>query len=313
MVIVINPSAGGGKAFQKWQRIESNVRAQLGSVALLVLNGNMNMRESVGKMLSEGHTEFIAAGGDGTVNLLLEAIMESAPLALLPRVKMGAIGLGSSNDFHKPFRDDKYIEGVPCKIDFHSIERRDVGLITFEDDKGTLQTRYWIVNASIGITAEANLFFNMPDAVLRFLKRSATSGAILYAALHTIASHQNREMTITIGDGQPIHTIQTCVTNLGIVKSPHFSGNFCYDSLFKPDSGYFDIHLCEKMSLSRTLVTLWKLSQKKFSGLPSTRSWQSSCLTVQADQQFAIEFDGEVVSTRIASLSIKHKLLKVCT
>jgi diacylglycerol kinase family enzyme len=142
------------------------------------------------------------------------------------------------------------------------------------------------------------------------LKKSSTDGAILYAALHTIASYRNRLMTIMIDEQGPF---QTRITNLGIVKNPHFSGTFSYDSKYEPDSGYFHIHLSENMSLGRTLATLWRLSQEKFSGFPLTHSWRANRIVVCSEYPFAVEFDGEVVKTRFASFSLKHKLIQVCT
>lgn len=261
-------------------------------------------------MLMGGKTEFIAAGGDGTVNLLLESLIEQARPYLLPHVKVGAIGLGSSNDFHKPFRKESSVRGVPTTVNFGSAIYRDVGLLTYESEARELCKRHWLVNASIGITAEANFFFNTPDSLLRSLKKSSANTAILYAAVRTIAAYRNRLMTFMIGDEEPF---QTSVTNLGIVKNPHFSGNFCYDSDYEPDSGYFNIHLCENMSPGRTLATLWRLSQKRFSGFPLTRSWRANRVVVRSEQPFAVEFDGEVVKTRFASFTLKHKLIQVCT
>jgi diacylglycerol kinase (ATP) len=310
MVLVINPYAGGGKALEKWRRIESRFSCLVASDDRLILDGDTSVSEYVRRTLTEGKTAFIAAGGDGTVNLLLESLIEQAPLCLLPCVKVGAIGLGSSNDFHKPFRKDSSVCGIPTTMNFGSVIYRDVGLLTHEDETGKLCKRHWLVNASIGITAEANFLFNTPDLLLRSLKKSSTNAAILYAALHTIAAYRNRLMTIMIGDEEPF---QTSITNLGIVKNPHFSGNFCYDSDYEPDSGYFNIHLCENMSLGRTLATLWRLSQKRFSGFPLTRSWRANRVVVQSEQPFAVEFDGEVVKTRFASFTLKHKLIQVCT
>jgi diacylglycerol kinase (ATP) len=310
VVLVINPYAGGGKALEKWRRIESRFSCLVAPDDRLILNGDTSVNEYVCRMLMGGKTEFIAAGGDGTVNLLLESLIEQAPPYLLPHVKVGAIGLGSSNDFHKPFRKENSVCGIPTTVDFRSATYRDVGLLTYEDETGKLCKRHWLVNASIGITAEANFFFNTPDSLLGSLKRSSTNAAILYAALHTIAAYRNRLMTIMIGDEEPF---QTSVTNLGIVKNPHFSGNFSYDSEYEPDSGDFNIHLCENMSLGRTLVTLWRLSQKRFSGLPLTRSWRTNRVAVRSEQPFAVEFDGEVVKTQFASFTLKHKLIQVCT
>jgi diacylglycerol kinase (ATP) len=307
--VILNPFACGGTALQKWEKIESRIRSKLGEFELIVLDRSMDINEIVSQMISRGIIEFIAAGGDGTVNLLLNAICECSSRENIQEIKFGAVGLGSSNDFHKPFRSEQQIGGVPCKVDFRSMIPRDVGFLSFENGEGSSHIRYFLINASIGVTAEANFFFNTPDTILQFLKRSAVNGAILYAALRTITTYRNREMSITKEEGEPLHT---AVTNLGIVKSPHFSGSFCYDSPFSPDSGTFSVHLCENMSLPRTLLTLWRLSQRRYTGLPKTRSWSSSRLAIRAEKPFAGELDGEVVSTIAASFSIKPKLLQVC-
>lgn len=309
MVILINPTAHGGTATQKWARILPKVEERLGPFESLVPTNYADTNAYLKRMLSLGHTEFVAAGGDGTVNCMLQSLIKLVPPELLPRIKIGAIGLGSSNDYHKPMRADQQIEGVPCKLDFGATIRRDTGVLTYEVGEGALRTQYWIVNASLGVTADANLFFNTPNKVLSLLKRWTTAGAILYAALHTMATYQNRRIKLQVEHVPPIYVP---VTNLGVVKSPHFSGDFCYDSPFEMIGGSFYIHLCEGMSLPRTLFTLWRLSQRRFSGLPQTRSWRAPRLTVQADKPFAVEFDGEVVTTRRASFSIRPKLVQVC-
>ena len=309
VVVLINPSAHGGKALQGWERIEATLEQRLGALTPLVLNGGAEARESLGRLLSDGQTEFIAAGGDGTVNLLVGTLLEQAPPVVLPRLKVGALGLGSSNDFHKPFRDERRIGGVPCRIDFAATVRHDVGFLNFEDG-GRLRTRRWFVNASIGITAEANSFFNAPDAMLRQLKRRSTSAAIVYAALHALLGHRNREMEIAIDDQAPF---RTWVSNLGVVKNPHFAGTFSYGSPYEPASGHFFVHLCENMSRPRLLLTLRRASRVGFAGLPSTRSWRARRLVVRAEQAFAVEFDGEVVRTRFAAFYIQQGAVQLCT
>lgn len=308
MIILINPSACGGRAVEKWKTIESAVRERFGPAELLILNNGIDAKAYVGAALNDGHTEFVAAGGDGTVNLLLESIVEQMTPTLLTRVKLGAIGLGSSNDFHKPFRRDRLLQGVPCKLDFGAAAAHDVGVLTFED-RGSVRTRHWLVNASIGILAEANYFFNQPAAFLRTLKGWTTSSAITYAALHALATHRNRRMAMAIDDWPPI---RTSVTNIGIVKNPHFSGTLSYGSPYEPASGRFHVHLCENMSRPRVLFTLWRSSRRGFSGLPHTRSWRSRRLTVQAGRRFAVEFDGEVVRTTRASFSIRQGAIQLC-
>jgi diacylglycerol kinase family enzyme len=133
---------------------------------------------------------------------------------------------------------------------------------------------------------------------------------IVYAALHAIATYRVRGMAIRSGEGE---AIETGVTNLGVVKNPHFTGSLSYDSPHEPDSGYFHVHLCKRTSIVGTLITLIRLLWGKFSGVHWTRSWRAKSLHVTANRLFAVEYDGEVVRTRCVSFSIRHKLLRVCT
>ena len=83
---------------------------------------------------------------------------------------------------------------------------------------------------------------------------------------------------------------------MGVVKSPHFSGNFSYNTPFLTDNGFFHINICRDMHILNTLYILWSLSKNRFCGLPKTDSVYSDCLTIESDQQFAVEFDGEVIA-----------------
>jgi len=310
MVIFINPYAGGGKAIAKWKKIESDVVNTFRSVKICFLNKETSMRDCLSGSLKQGHQEFIAGGGDGTVNLLLQHIIDLVSSSELEKIKIGAIGLGSSNDFHKPFKIKQMIHGIPYTFNFRLAEARDIGPLTFIDNEEHRQQKYWLINASIGITAEANLFFNTPDLILNYLKRTRTNWAILYAALRTIACYRNRKITIKIGKHQPK---DINLTNMGIVKSPHFSGNFSYNTPFKTNNGQFNLNICRDMHLLHTLHLLWNLSKNRFRGLPKTESSCSDRLTVESEQSFAIEFDGEVVVTRSAIFNIKRKMIRVCT
>ena len=69
-----------------------------------------------------------SATGSGTVNGVLNAI-----LAQGADVTLGAIGLGSSNDFHKPFAKDKRVGGAPVRLDASRAIRADVGRAVLTD------------------------------------------------------------------------------------------------------------------------------------------------------------------------------------
>jgi len=309
MVVFINPAAGGGSAVRKWGRIEGIIRSRFGEEVTCVKTDQVDVSDSVSRFLQEGVNRFVAAGGDGTVNMLVQAILDRAAPDHLERVKIGAIGLGSSNDFHKPFLPYQHVREIPCKLDFQRTVSRDIGVLAFKDDRSIIRHRYWILNAGIGITASANAFFNTPDVLLTWLKRRVTNLAILYAALRTIFCYRGYKLDISVG-GEDSRRVN--VANLGVVKSPHFAGNFCYDTSFIQDNRFFDIHLIEGVSIIRILTALWHLSHNRFSGLPGTRSWHTRSVTLEADTPFAVEYDGEVVQTRRVSFYLAPSQLQVC-
>lgn len=309
MLAIINPAAGAGRALAKWARIEGRLREKVGPISIFISSSEEHLDAAMPRLLAQGHREFIAAGGDGTVNAVLGAIVAHADDAMLRGISVGAVGLGSSNDFHKPFREK--IDGVPCRIDFGNTHGHDIGLLGYDDARGATRSRYWFINASIGIAAEANHLFNHPGRILHFLKRVSTSVAIAYAAVAAIITNRPRTLTLTIGDRQ---YDSYGVRNLGMVKNPHFAGSLRYDSPHRPDSGSFHVHRLASATRVKLLAALARLARGRFAGGPDTQSWLTRQATVRnGGDPFLVECDGEVLEACVARFSILPGNLRLCS
>lgn len=59
------------------------------------------MREDIARALDEGRTRIIAGGGDGTLNMVANAVLATGT----PAVSMGLVPLGTANDFARSFGD----------------------------------------------------------------------------------------------------------------------------------------------------------------------------------------------------------------
>ncbi len=304
MTIILNPFAAGGRAMKKWSALLEARPVIIEGSALEILGERDPIDEIVREALLRGERYFVAAGGDGTVNLLLESLMKAGCPA---GAALGAIGLGSSNDFHKPYWKEDCVADVPLKIDFTRARPRDVGSLTYGSPGSR---RYFLVNASVGVTAEANDLFNHPDRLLAFQKRHAAPSAIYYAALKTILSYRNRSVTIGSAGGE---TFQARLTNLGVVKSPHFSGDLSYGGAPSYDDGLLKLYLCEDLNTRELLRLLRALGGNNgHRSAAGMRTWSSREITVEADSPFAVEFDGEVIRTTDARFTVIPQSLKVC-
>jgi Sphingosine kinase and enzymes related to eukaryotic diacylglycerol kinase len=308
MLILVNPYAGGGTALKKWSALDNSLLNFSDYRREYILEHPSMYASVIQSAYEYGERDFVAAGGDGTVNLVLNNLVRLCAQNPRADLRLGAIGLGSSNDFHKPLCKNQISNGFPYKLDFHQAQQRDIGCVQFNQN-GKSVKRYFLSNASIGVTAEANYSFNNPDLTLKFLKRVHTPSAILYAVLKTIFIYKNISMTF----GQ----LEKCeftadITNLAVLKNPNISGNFCYQTFIPLDDGIFTIHLCHNMPTIDLLKLLWALSHGKFQSIDKRRSWSVSGFTVRAPIPFAIEFDGEVIKSMTAEFSVLPRFLKVC-
>jgi diacylglycerol kinase family enzyme len=181
--------------------------------------------------------------------------------------------------------------------------------VSYEDLSGDDRMRPWIVNASIGTTAEANRLFNDPDRILAWFKRASTALAIAYAAVKTVLTYRPRQMELTV---DRLTWCRGRVHNLGVVKNPHFAGSLRYDSPHEPASGSLFVHRLRAVSVPRLALTLIGLMRGRFMGRTGTNSWEATEATVRSGRPFAIELDGEIIMTRAASFTLLPAALRVC-
>ena len=302
-IVFINPYSSGGKGLHKWESIKPLFKNE---ITQIVLNKENRISDLIKKSLQNGNINFIAAGGDGTINFLLNSLISTLKTEELKKIKLGAIGIGSSNDFHKP--KSKEFNGIPVKINFEEANPRDIGCLTYFK-KGVIKRKYFLINASLGITAEANYFFNHPDSILLSLKKKNTNLAILYSALRTIYSFKNFKVKI---DSDETGEFEVNLTNLGIIKNPNFSGNLRYNSEITYDNGNFNVHLCYEMSRKEVIHLLYLLSYGKFDKVTKKKSWDTKELKISSENPFYVEYDGEIINTTSVTFSVLPKLLKVC-
>jgi len=309
MYLLLNTYAGGGSAKRKWVQIKSTILKKFNEVKIINLDNSVDMSKVIQEAEKDDDKDFIIAGGDGTVNQFINKLIDYADKKDIKGIKIGAIGIGSSNDFHKPLYNENLINGIPAKIDFNSCEPRDVCMIKYKVGSEFFH-KYFLLNTSMGVTAEANKLFNNPDAVLKFLKKHFTGLAILYAALRTIFLYRNFEAKI-IFDSYETYSFN--LSNLSIIKNPNISGNLSYPGEVNYQNGLYDIYLTHSMNKLDLINLLMALSKTVFPKNEKTKYCKTSKLKVTSKNNFLIEYDGETISTNYAEFSILNKYLNICT
>ena len=286
--ILINYSANNDGSRKKWAHIGQRVLKILPKNTIAIpYEIPFNLNDCITRLIRKGVTFFISAGGDGSLNHLLNTILKITGKNS-KNYCLGAIGLGSSNDFLKPFSET--IDGIPVKIKADFKNPVDVGKVTYLNEKNVLKSRYFIINASLGITADANLLFNRGDAFIRFMKSRFTGLTILYTALKTLIRFKNKE--VQLKDSTGIHPVK--LTNISLTKSPYVSGSFHYDQAPEKDCGKLGFHCSSAMTKMEIIKTLYNLSNGKFPESDHRTTSFVDWIEVFSKEFLALETDGEV-------------------
>ena len=267
-LVLLNPNARRGRGRARYALVKPYIDAAFDTRAVETEIGGND--KPIRAALDDGIRTFIAAGGDGTANAAIDALVRVRGAIALDEPRWGAAGLGSSNDAHKPIK--LQIAEIPMHRRRQAAPR-DVGMARWDGGE-----RAFLVSASVGVTAAANALFNREDAVLRILKRWWVDGAIGWAAVRTIATWRNLSATLTVHDTSSA----IALTHLGVAKTPWLAGGLHYDTPIEP--GRLAENLCEGMSRLRTISTLAALARGRFVCLPGTRSWSAAQASVVLDE-----------------------------
>lgn len=164
-VFVINPTAGGGK---KTKALIEKIRAiSEQDVVLYITKAPRDAAAFVKSFCEEyGGGRFIACGGDGTLNEVLNGAIG------FPNVEIGVIPIGSGNDFCRAFCPETSYEDVPGQVSGAGVSCDAIRYKT-ETDKGT-QTGYCANMFNIGFDC------NVADLKNKMEKLSFMPGSLSY-------------------------------------------------------------------------------------------------------------------------------------
>lgn len=306
-IIIINPYCHQGRGWKRWVTVKNEVLQLFNhSAKELILEKGMSLDSVLPELLKEDqHYHIISAGGDGSLHFLINTLLK--PFSInLENITLGAIGLGSSNDFLKPFT--KKISNIPVRIDYSGpVIQHDVGLATYHAENGHYKNKYFIVNASFGATATANWNFNNPGNVLKFLKSHFTSGAILYTALTSILRHKNTDCSIKFNN----RDMTISMSNINIIKKIFVSGSFWYNQEISANDGKLGFNMCRDMNTIELLKTLMQLGKGKFRPDEKKMTEIIYSFRLNSKKPLVFECDGEAEYANDISISVIPGAIKI--
>lgn len=298
--VYLNVAANDRAAAAKWVRVAQH----FAGVPTLAAHRHVELGTPdaaldawVRAQANNGARRFVAAGGDGTVNAMANALFRAERRDAL---QLGAVGIGSSNDYHKPCHER--LADLPARLDFPKAQPADVGVLTLD----ACSPHIFLVNSSIGAIAAGADAMNRPGQTMAWLKRNALPIAMAVAGVGVLARHTPVPGSLTI-DGVT-QTVSLAV--LTIARKAAFGGGMRYDE--EPVPGRLGVYVTPAAGTARNLSLLVTAHLGRFSKLGYGQTYMARNVTLALDAATVVEADGETSTARQITWHIEPAALNLC-
>ncbi len=275
-LLIMNPGSRSGKGKRLWSLLESRLTA--------AVEYETAITERVGhavELARNAKTDVVVAvGGDGTINEVLDGVIQSGN----PDLRMGVLYSGTSPDFCKfhgipidpEHAADALLEGRSCKV--------DVARIAHHDAAGAELVAHFGCSCNIGMGAAIAGFAN------RWRRRLGDVLGTGTGALAAIARNARVDLDLVV-DGEPMSL--KSVNNLTIAKNPHIASGLKLRLDLTPSDGkLFIVGIFGKSRLGQ-IGLLPRFYNGSASTAPGVLVRECRFIEVTSSQPQRIEFDGD--------------------
>ena len=290
--VILNPTSGRGRAARLRSRIERALHASSLDFTLLQSERPLHAVELALQAVRDGFETVISAGGDGTLNEILNGLMQARAEGL-PNPALGVIGIGTGNDFAASLDLPRKIEDAVSAIKGNLRRKIDIGLLKGCDFP---QGRYFANCVGIGFDAAGGVLAE---------RITWTRGLLAYliAALQNIFIYYKAPTLKIQLDSETIHMPSLLVS---IMNGTRIGGGFHTAPDAKPDDGLFDLCIAEEVSRPRMLTLLPHFLKGTQATQPEIAMKRSRQVTLTATKGgMPVQVDGELLADNCRELSVE--------
>jgi YegS/Rv2252/BmrU family lipid kinase len=269
VALIVNPSAGGGRAARALPAVEARLRA-LGVAAEVDATRDLGHAAELGTAAARAGRIVVTLGGDGLIGCVAGALRE------VPGAVLGVLPGGRGNDFAR-------VAGIPldaeaaCDVIAHGAPR----LL----DMGQAGDTAYIGIASLGFDSEANRIANEAPARLGQL-------VYVYGALRALAGWKPAEFVLEV-DGT---RVRFSGWGVAMANTKAYGGGMFVAPDAELDDGALDVIRLERTSKVRFLThVLPKVFKGDHVHEPSVHSLRGAVVRVEADREFVVYADGDPI------------------
>jgi diacylglycerol kinase (ATP) len=279
-VVILNPAAHSERAVRLRPQVEAIARG-----CLVTTTGQPGEAETLARhAASEGFEKIVAAGGDGTINEVVNGLADSsATLGLLP--------IGTVNVFATEL-------GLPVhdlQMCWDIIRGDHTRIVDLPNANG----KHFVQLAGVGLDAQV-----VKETSLAF-KRSFGPLSYLISAAQ-IAARTPPQLFIETEDAPTRESSFVLIGN-----GRHYGGPFPFFKHAVLDDGLLDVVAFKRLGYLEIIKYLQDVFFSSDIRLPEVEYFQTPRLRITSDQDVPVELDGELVGRCPVEFETHEKRLRV--
>jgi diacylglycerol kinase (ATP) len=285
--VVLNPMAGSANAADVRQALEKHL-GELIQTDIYETTGHEDVVAIVRAELTNSPSVVVAAGGDGTISDVAEALIGAD-------VRLGIIPVGTANIFAREL-------GIPLDLE-DACALLDSQPNTTSIDAMKVGDQYFVLQIGIGIDS---LMIRDTD---RQSKRRFGRAAYLWTAFTRLIGYQPLRFTI-VADGKRVRprASQVLIANGGVLGAPPFR----WGPNIRPDDGKIDVCIVGARTALDYMGLIWHTivgQQRRDRNVRYLTAERS--IAISADQPLPIQADGEIIGDTPIQIEVVPDALKV--
>jgi YegS/Rv2252/BmrU family lipid kinase len=292
---IVNPAAGYPRSRRSWSDIEASLRAA-GVPLSVVRTEHPHDGEAIARQaVQRGQRRLIAAGGDGSVNDVLNGIM-NAGVVDTREITLAVAPTGTGNDWARSLGIGRRPAEITAAVVAGRTMLHDVGIV---DYPGAAGRRRWYINVA-GAGYDADMTARVPRPIpsaLTYL-RVAISGLVRYRAPRFTVNADG-----TCFEGRML---------LVFAANARYCGNRMHIAPpARMDDGLLDVVMVRDLGLLAVLPKLVKLYRGTILDDPAVRHLRAARVSIDADPPAEVQADGQMSGRTPAEFSLRPRALRV--
>src|SRR5947208_8869241 len=148
-LVIVNPASADGATREVWPKFASDLRTHFGPFTVAFTEGIGHARGLAAAAAQQRTKLIIACGGDGTISEVANGILESNQ-----ETELGILPGGTGSDFRRSLRMPTNTAAAARALRTGRTRVIDAARVTFVNDSGERETRFFINVASLGMSTE---------------------------------------------------------------------------------------------------------------------------------------------------------------